>query len=162
MRWLRVISPVLLLLAFTAGLRADPAASASPVTGRVSKVLPFFLDQQGRVSPSPSLYDRDAYQHFLEESRTNAVSGIRFDVCWTAHKASGLNLTVRLEVKGIGAGSLPTQLTLEQTVTPKLFHHWTTLTLDGAKYKNFGTLVAWRATLWNGGQLIGEEESFLW
>jgi hypothetical protein len=159
MRWLRVILSVLLLLAFTAGLRADPV---SQVTGRVAKVLPLYMDLQGNVAPSPSLYDRDAYQYVLQQSRTNAVSGIRFDVCWSAHKASGLNLKIRLELKGIGAGSLPTQLTLEQTVTPKLFHHWTSLTLDGAKYKNFGTLVAWRATLWNGDQLIGEQESFLW
>jgi hypothetical protein len=159
MRWLRVILSVLLLLAFTAGLRAEPV---SQVTGRVAKVLPLYMDLQGNVAPSPSLYDRDAYQYVLQQSRTNAVSGIRFDVCWSAHKASGLNLKIRLELQGIGAGSLPTQITLEQTVTPKLFHHWTSLTLDGAKYKNFGTLVAWRATLWNGDQLIGEQESFLW
>jgi hypothetical protein len=159
MRWLRVILSVLLLLAFTAGLRAEPV---SQVTGRVAKVLPLFMDLQGNVAPSPSLYDRDAYQYILQQSRTNAVSGIRFDVCWSAHKASGLNLKIRLELQGIGAGSLPTQITLEQTVTPKLFHHWTSLTLDGTKYKNFGTLVAWRATLWNGDQLIGEQESFLW
>lgn len=159
MRWLRAILSVLLLLAFTTGLRADPI---SQVTGHVAKVLPLFMDLQGNVAPSPSLYDRDAYQFALERSKTNAVSGIRFDVCWSAHKTSGLNLKLRLELKGIGAGSLPTQLTLEQIVTPKLFHHWTSLTLDGAKYKNFGTLVAWRATLWNGDQLLGEQESFLW
>jgi hypothetical protein len=169
MRWLRVnLFPSvflsgLFLLAFTAGLRADSTNSAaSPVTGHVSKVLPLFLDEQGRVSTSPSLYDRDAYQHVFEQNRSNLVTGIRFDVCWTAHKASGLNLKVRLEGQGIGAGSLPTHIILEQTVTPKLFHHWTTLTLDGTKYKNFGTLVAWRATLWNGDQLLGEEKSFLW
>src|SRR5580704_435510 len=100
MRWLRVILSVLLLLAFTAGLRAEPV---SQVTGRVAKVLPLFMDLQGNVAPSPSLYDRDAYQYILQQSRTNAVSGIRFDVCWSAHKASGLNLKIRLELQGIGA-----------------------------------------------------------
>ena len=159
MRWLRVILFVLLLLAFTAGLRAEPV---SQVTGRVAKVLPLFMDLQGNVAPSPSLYDRDAYQYILQQSRTNAVSGIRFDVCWSAHKASGLNLKIRLELQGIGAGSLPTQITLEQTVTPKLFHHWVSLTLPGPDYKNFGVLSAWRATLWNGSQLLGEQKSFLW
>jgi hypothetical protein len=87
---------------------------------------------------------------------------MRFDVQWKAHHASGLALKLRLELRGVTASGLPTQTVVEQTVESKLFHHWTSLTLSGADYKSFGVLSAWRATLWNGGQLIGEQKSFLW
>ncbi|HEV2318964.1 MAG TPA: hypothetical protein VGV18_04395, partial [Verrucomicrobiae bacterium] len=109
----------------------------------------------------PSLFDRDAYQAWLLE-HTNAVSGIRFDVCWTARHAHRVTLTVRMELRGVGAGGLPTEASLEQTVTPKIFRHWISLTLAGADYKKLGTLAAWRATLWNGQQKISEQKSFLW
>ena len=35
-------------------------------------------------------------------------------------------------------------------------------TLAGEEYKDFGGITAWRATLWNDDQMIGEEKSFLW
>ena len=137
------------------------AESVTNVTGRVIKVLPLLMDTNGAVATSPSLFDRDAYQAFLRQ-HTNDVSGIRFDVCWTARNARGLKLTVRVEIRGIGVRGLPTEATLEQTVTPKLFSHWKSLTLAGADYKKIGTLSAWRATLWNGKQKLGEQKSFLW
>ena len=137
------------------------AEQASSVTGRIVKVLPLLMDTNGAVATSPSLFDRDAYQAFLRE-HTNDVTGIRFDVCWTAHHARGLTLTVRVELRGIGPRGIPTEKTLEQTVTPGLFHHWKSLTLGRADYKKLGTLSAWRATLWNGKQKLGEQRSFLW
>ena len=147
-----------LLLFCGTDLRAD---STSPPTGRIIKVLPLLMNKKSQVAPSPSLFDRDAYQAYLLK-QTNEVSGIRFDICWKAHNASGLQLKLRLEARGVGAGGLPTQTVLEQTVTPKFFRHWISLTLAGRDYKKFGALAAWRATLWNGSQLIGEQQSFLW
>jgi len=47
--------------------------AADAVTGKVVKVLPFFLDAQGRIAKSPSLFDRDVYQAYLRE-HTNEVS----------------------------------------------------------------------------------------
>jgi hypothetical protein len=160
MRQLRVILFAFFLLGFACNeLHADSILH-SPA-GRVVKVLPLFLDLQGRVALSPSLFDRDDYQFQLLE-QTNEISGIRFDVLWKARNAGGLKLKLRVELRGIGAGGLPTQTVLEQTVTPKFFHHWASLTLEGRAYKNFGVLAAWRATLWNGGQLLGGQKSFLW
>jgi len=69
---------------------------------------------------------------------------------------------LRAELRGIGAGGLPKQTVLETEVTPKFFRSWTSLTLGGADYKNFGEVVAWRVTLWNRDTLIGEQKSFLW
>lgn len=145
-------------------LWGHPLRGASVVdapSGRIVKVLPLLMDTNGAVATSPSLFDRDAYQAWLLQ-HTNQVSGIRFDVCWKARHARGLTLTVRVELRGIGARGLPTETSLEETVTPKIFHHWISLTLAGPAYKKLGTLAAWRATLWNGRQKIGEQKSFLW
>lgn len=154
-----LFSLVLLLALGVHQLRAGSAPS--DLTGRVVKVLPLFLDTNNEVAPSPSLFDRDAYQAYLRRHPQD-ISGIRFDVDWRAHNARSAKLTLRLELRGIGAAGLPTQMELLRLVTPRFFHHWTSLTLNGPAYKQFGALAAWRATLWDGRRLLGEQESFLW
>jgi hypothetical protein len=135
-----------------------PAADSA---GRIVKVLPLLLDQQSHVAPSPSLFDRDAYQLYLHE-HTNEISGVRFDVLWKAQKSSGQKLKLRAELRGVAASGLPAQKILETEVSPGFFRKWTSLTLAGDDQKNFGALVAWRVTLWNGDQLLNEQKSFLW
>ena len=135
--------------------------ASDAVSGRVIKVLPLFLDRKGRDAVSPSLYDRDAYQVHLRQ-HTNEISAIRFDVLWKASNASSVKLKLRVELRGEGMGGLPRQMMFEQSVTPGFFRRWTSLTLSGADYKNFGELVAWRATLWSDDRLLGEQKSFLW
>jgi len=135
------------------------AFAADTVTGRVVKVLPLFLDLKGHDAVSPSLFDRDAYQFYLSQ-HTNDISAVRFDVLWKASKTDKLKL--RAELRGVGADGLPRQTVLEQEVVSKFFRSWTSLTLGGDDYKTFGEVVAWRVTLWNGDELIGEQKSFLW
>jgi hypothetical protein len=146
----------LLLLGSLAG---SPAADTA--TGRVIKVLPLFLDPQGRDAVTPSLFDRDAYQVYLRQ-HTNEISAIRFDVLWKAADAGDAVLKLRVDLRGGGTNGLPCQTTLEQTVKPGRFRCWTSLVLAGADYKNFGGLVAWRATLWSDDRLLAEQKSFLW
>jgi hypothetical protein len=138
-----------------------PALAAGTATGRVIKVLPLFLDLQGRDAVSPSLFDRDAYQVYLRQ-HTNEISAIRFDILWKAANARDTKLKLRVELRGGGTNGLPCQATLEQTVTPRFFRRWTSLTLTGANHQNFGKLAAWRATLWSEDRLLGEQKSFLW
>ena len=161
MRWPRLILFSLLFSLALSGLELRADSVSKMPTGAIVKVLPFLMDTNGAVAISPSLFDRDAYQAWLLR-HTNEVSGIRFDVCWKARNARGLALTLRLEARGIASGGLPTEAVLEETVTPKLFHHWKSLTLAGPAYIKFGALAAWRATLWNGKEKIGEQQSFLW
>ncbi len=137
------------------------AFASDAVSGRVVKVLPLFLDLKGHDAVSPSLYDRDAYQVYLRQ-HTNEISTIRFDVLWKASNAGGEKLKLLVELRGLGAGGLPRQITLEQAVNPGFFRHWTSLALAGTDYKNLGELVAWRATLWADDRLLGEQKSFLW
>ncbi|HEX9045414.1 MAG TPA: hypothetical protein VF988_00185 [Verrucomicrobiae bacterium] len=138
-----------------------PSRGADAVSGKIVKVLPFFLDQHGRDALSPSLFDRDAYQARLRQ-HTNLVSGMRFDVQWTARKAADQNIKIALELRGIGTNSVPKLQTIETNVVAGRFHRWTALPLVGDDYRNFGSILAWRVTLWNNGQLLGEQKSFLW
>jgi hypothetical protein len=149
---------LLIILLLLGSLSASFAADV--VSGRVVKVLPLLLDLKGRDAVSPSLFDRDAYQAWLRT--TNQVSALRLDVwCKTANVGKA-KLTLRAELRGIGENNLPRQAILEKEASTGFFHRWTSLTLDGADYKNLGTLVAWRVTLWSGDQMLSEQKSFLW
>jgi hypothetical protein len=150
-----------LILLFTLGLFAPAHAADAGTGGKVVKVLPLWLDQQGRAATSPSLFDRDAYQFYLL-NHTNEVSAMRFDMLWSAAKTTGTNLTLRAELRGVGDAGVPKLKNLETEVAPGRFRQWTSLTLGGDDFKNFGSVVAWRVTLWNGSQLLGEQKSFLW
>ena len=163
MRPLLVIA--ILFGSFATGFANDAVAGlprqSEAAAGRVVKVLPLFLDLKGHDAISPSLFDRDAYQAYLRQ-HTNEISAIRFDVLWKASNAKGATLKLRAELRGVGEHSLPRQTVLEKEVTPGILRSWTSLTLGGDDLKHFGSLVAWRVTLWNGGQLLGEQTSFLW
>ena len=166
MRWFLMIAVLFGSLAATGAAEAvvgasrTAAAPAAPM-GRVVKVLPLFLDLKGHDAISPSLFDRDAYQARLR-LHTNEVSAIRFDVLWKASNLKGAKLKLRAELRGVGERGLPRQTVLETVVTPGFFRSWTSLTLGGDDLKNFGSLVAWRVTLWNGDQMLGDQKSFLW
>src|SRR6267154_2243672 len=122
------------------------ASAADAPTGYIVKMLPLFLDLKGHDALSPSLFDRDAYQVYLRQ-HTNEISAVRFDVLWSASAARDAKLKLRLELRGVGPDNLPRQLTLEQTVAPHFFRHWTSFTLADADLKNFGELNSWRTTL---------------
>ena len=137
------------------------AVSAPAATGKIIKVLPHFLDAQGRDSKSPSLYDRDAYQAWLRR-HPEACSGIRYDVQWKAREATG-TLKLRLELRGIAQGSLPRQKTIETEIKPSHgLSRWNGVGLTGDDYKAFGEVTAWRVTLWDGDTMLAEQKSFLW
>ena len=131
--------------------------SAHAAEGKIVKVLPFLLDTEGRIAKSPSLFDRDAYQAYLR-AHTNEVAGLRYDVqCHADEK-----LKLRLELRGTGTDSKPKIKTLESEVASGSFNNWTEIKFTGDDYKNFGAIVAWRATLWNGDKQLSEQKSFLW
>jgi hypothetical protein len=150
----RILIALLLFSSFT-------ALAAGDMAGKVVKVLPFVLDLQGRIAKSPSLFDRDAYQAYLRV-HTNEVSALRFDVQWKADKSPTAKLKLRLELRGVGERGLPKSKLLEIVPPAGTFHQWTSFALAGDDFKNFGSVVAWRATLWNDDQLLGEQKSFLW
>jgi hypothetical protein len=147
---------LILLLAI---LALCPGTSTA-ADGKVVKVLQHFVDKEGRISLSPSLYERDAYQAKLRKS-TNDVSAVRFDVAWKVKGADKSNLKLRAEVRGGKLASKP--LLLEQPVTPDRWGDtWTGLRMTKDEYRELGEVMAWRVSLWQGEQMLGEQKSFLW
>ncbi|HOX56707.1 MAG TPA: hypothetical protein P5205_10675 [Candidatus Paceibacterota bacterium] len=138
------------------------ALCAPAANGRVIKVLPQFLDLKGRNSLTPGLFERDSYQARLR-NHTNECSGMQFKVQWKTSGRPVAPLRVQVELRGVARGDFPRQLVLTQSVEPrKWFSRWATVPLVGQDYKDFGEVTAWRATLWEGNRLLGEQRSFLW
>lgn len=130
---------------------------------QIKKVLPHLLDLEGRHSLSPSLYERDAYQHYLR-NHPEQQSALRYDIHWRARR--GLNkapLVLRLEIR-TSKGQIGKPLVFERTLKPRwsLFGNWTSLTISGEEFKALGDVIAWRASLWSETNLLTERRSFLW
>jgi hypothetical protein len=134
-----------------------PAAAA---TGKIMKVLPQFLDAKGRTALSPSLYERDAYQAYLR-GNPDKCSGLVFKTEWKSKGA--VTPKLRIELRGVPEGEKAKELTLEKSVSRRgSFGQWTSLPFEGKSFVDFGKVTAWRATLWDGDQLLAEQKSFLW
>jgi len=146
---------VLLQLILAAGF----ALNAEAATARIVKVLPHLLDNEGRHTLSPSLYERDAYQAFLRKN-PDKCSGLRFDVQWKVKAADWSQLRLRLEIRGSKEGK---PFVLDQPARRNhWYNRWSSLTLDGESYQKAGDVISWRATLWEGDKLLAEQKSFLW
>jgi hypothetical protein len=129
--------------------------------GSIVKVLPQLLDRQGRDALSPSLYERDAYQFHLRKN-PKLRGGVRLAVQWKAKKVDWSKLTLRAEMRCLLEDNLHTVTIEEPAVKTGHFSNWSEFRIEGADYLNFGQLVEWRVTLWEGDHQLGELESFLW
>ena len=153
---------VLLCLFFRIG-PCDFLVAAEGSPAKIIKVLPHFLDKEGRKSLSPSLYERDAYQVVLRKDRTQC-SALRYDIQW---KATGLaksaeKLKLRLELRTTKGSSSETTR-MEQAVVPRSWgSRWSAITLDGKIFEEIGEVSAWRVTLIQGDKTLAEQKSFLW
>lgn len=137
-----------------------PAFAAGTNTGRIVKVLPQFLDLQGRTSITPSLYERDIYQAELHK-HPERISGLLFNVQWKTARASGLKL--RVETRGTVRDKTLNTATVELPVKRSgAFSQWEKLYITGDEYKRLGSMTAWHVTLWDGESLLSEQKSFLW
>ena len=142
-----------LLLWFLCGVAVEGS------TTRIMKVLPHLLDEQGRYTLSPSLYERDAYQAQLRR-QPDLVSGMRFDVQWKVRRAEAFDLRMRIEIRGSEDAAVHT---LEERVQRRpWYNRWSFITLDQEGLRAVGEVVAWRVTLWSGSRLLAEHRSFLW
>src|SRR5687768_5825851 len=101
------------------------AISAEAASARIVKVLPHFLDKQGRHTIHPSLFERDAYQAQLRRA-PELQSTIRFDVQWKAKRASG-PLRMRLETRGEDSTIAKPLLFERELPKARLFSRWTSL-----------------------------------
>jgi hypothetical protein len=129
--------------------------------GSVLKVLSQLLDEHGRHALSPSLYERDAYQFHLRRM-PKLRGGARLAVQWKAKNVDWPKLKLRAEMRCLLGDNLHT-VTMEQPAGKNgHFSRWSEFRIEGADYKNFGQIVAWRVTLLEGDHQLGALESFLW
>lgn len=127
---------------------------------RIIKVLPQLLDLQGRNAINPSLFDRDAYQQRLRQNPAE-VSAVRFEVLYKTRGIDG-PLRLRIEMRG-SKTPLGQRHVFETDVKPGgWFSKWGQLQLDRATNDQIGSLIAWRASLLQNGEVIATQESFLW
>jgi hypothetical protein len=130
--------------------------------GKVYKVLPQFLDKEGRHALTPSLYDRDAYQAYLRKHPAE-ISGLRFTVQWKTRGPRWEPLKLKVEMRGVSDGNVPKEAAVEMPVREHgWFSHWESVKVDKTQYQELGEVTAWRVTLWEGDQLLSEQKSFLW
>src|SRR5262245_19189308 len=138
------------------------SVAAQTASGRIIKVLPEFLDLNGRHSISPSLYDRDAYQAYLR-AHPEMRSGVRFDIQWKSSRPIPTGLKFRLELVGSARGGLISRLTVEQLARPDgtWLGPWSSIIIGSDEYRDLGEITAWRLSLWDGAELWTEQKSYL-
>ena len=153
MTWLRwlCVGAVLLFL----------GGAAQAATPRVLKVLPQYLDKDGKHTLSPSLYERDAYQAMLRRNPAKC-SGIRFAVQWKAHGTSLEGLTMRVEMRTSKKHDAKPFVKEVPVGRKGIFSHWTYVAIDGEAFQEMGEVAAWRVSLMQNGQKVAEQRSFLW
>lgn len=134
--------------------------SCSAAEPRIVKVLPHLLDQKGREALSPSLYERDAYQFYLRH-HPDEISALRFDVQWKCtERTAPLKLKIQLRGSKMKISEIRV---IEKEVKPgRIFSQWSKLQLDKKSFDEIGEIVAWRASLWDGEELLAEQKSFLY
>jgi hypothetical protein len=136
--------------------------SGRAATGKVIKVLPFFVDREGRHTLTPDLFERDGYQDYLR-LHPGQISNMLFDVQWKIKGEPAAPVKIRIELRGLPRAGASTQTVLEQIVQPHgRFSHWTDLPLSATQFKELNAVTAWRATLWEGDVMLSEQDSFLW
>ncbi|MHB8523956.1 MAG: hypothetical protein ACYDH9_24805 [Limisphaerales bacterium] len=135
--------------------------SPEAAEGKILKVLPQYLDREGRHSLSPSLYERDAYQAYLRRN-LRLQSTMRFAVQWKAASTGAGPLKLRLELR-TSHRDAANPYVLEQPVrSRRRFSRWSILKVDPAVYRQVGDMIAWRVTLWGADRQLAEQKSFLW
>ena len=141
---------------FALGLWAGALLGAE---GKVIKVLPHFVDFQGRHTLSPSLYERDAYQELLR-NHPEKRAGLQFEVLWKVSGRVSAPLRLKMELRGGNSSSLEI---VEMDVKRGMFgRRWSRMVLDPKQFARVGTVTAWKATLLQGEEIVAEANSFLW
>jgi len=83
-------------------------------------------------------------------------------VQWKAKKVDWAKLRLRAEMRCLLGDDLHTVTMEEPAVKNGHFSSWSEFRIEGADYKTFGQIVAWRVTLFEGDHQINQLESFLW
>ena len=141
-------------------LAVFPVSGKDRAKARVIKVLHHLVDAKGRIALAPSLFERDAYQVHLRE-HPELSAGSRFDIQFKARRQNG-RVRLRLEIRGSKTGLGSARVFETDALPDRWGSTWARIALDKTTSDALGTVVAWRASLWEGGEMIAEQQSFLW
>ena len=131
-----------------------------PATANIDKVLPHFLDEDGRHSDGVGLLERDLYQLALRDE-PDRISSIRFDIKWSGAGLDPKVTRLRLEVRGSKAGAEP--IVIDHNATADILSTtWTPIFVPPADYEKLGQMESWRVSLWEGDRQVAGHQSFLW
>lgn len=128
---------------------------------RILKVLPHHMDEQGRISIFPGLFERDAYQRELRQGKI-PTSGVRFDIQWQAGPHDKDGLTLRVTTRTAKKDAFHPVVIEASTKGNRRIGGWSSVALDGPRYQEAGEVLAWRVVLLDGEREIAAQESFLW
>lgn len=149
---------LLWLVVWAAWIPSTAAADSGP---RILKVLTHLLDEQGRSSVSPGLFERDAYQQQLREN-PERVSGVRFDIQWKARGHAPEQLRLRIWARTTKRDPHQPLLLESDLEGNRRWGGWSSVLLTGEPFEKAGEILAWRVVLLDGDQEIAEQKSFLW
>jgi hypothetical protein len=136
-------------------------APVMAASARILKVLPLFVDEEGRSALSPSLFERDVYQAMLAK-HPEQQAGMRYTVHWKLTTAQPTTAVLRLELRGTKTHRLE-PLIIEQPVKKSgWFGRWTSFDLKTIPFHELGPIVAWRVSLYSDDLCLAEQKSFLW
>src|SRR5436305_1062364 len=107
-----------------------PAPVAIAAEGKVIKVLPLYLDQKGRDSLLPSLYERDAYQAVLR-IHPDQRKALRFAVQCKAHKVDWTKTRIVVETRGVEGNTFITKKTERSLPKKTWFSQWQNIDISG-------------------------------
>ncbi len=140
------------------GVACQSGTAAEP---RILKVLPHLMDPQSRISVYPGLFERDGYQRRLREGKI-PVSGVRFDVQWEAGEHNRENLKIVIWARTAKSDAFHPLVLEADTRGNRRLGGWSSVILNGEKYREAGQILAWRVVLLDGNEEIAEQKSFLW
>ncbi len=150
---------IAILLAF-----ALPAFAEGENNGyAVMKVNHEFLNDAGEThSEIGDLTAKARYQQTLEKS--GKYTGIRFIVHWKAPSSGIANFVVKIEARGLDAGSQKEniQTLLKTYPRSESSSGWEFMDITDDTLKRFGKLMAWKVTLLSDGKPMAERHSFMW
>lgn len=153
---IRLRSLIVWSLLFLSSITLLGAEQASIV-----KVLPHLLDQKGRASLAPGLFQRDAYQGRLRKD-PSLVSGVRFNVQWKAKGIPADELVIKVWLKTSGR-SPNNPLELSAPIRGnRRWGRWSTVRYDGKLFADNGQVMAWKVELRRGETPVATQTSFLW
>ncbi len=159
MRWLALLMLVLLPSCSVVSEGTVVKQLTQVPEGTIVKVLPHYLDADGRHSDGPSLLHRDVYQIKLRDE-PELINALRFDIKWRGGGPGVEIAELRVEVRSSKAGVSPQ--VFQQQIKPSGRANWTGVLVSAEEYKKIGKMESWRATLLVGDKVLAEQKSFLW